>query len=204
MAGPSLLLAYGCARLVDGLDGAHGPGPAWTVGHGFFLVGLILFGVLMFGLRRLVPGSATPRRLLAAIACGLGALGIAAFVRVVVLDLAIGSRATDHADMARVSARIGNFPGVPEEVDDLGPMLFMVGLLTLLIQLALLRPRRLPWWSPVLAAAAFLAVTADLDLLPLAGLLFLVALTPLVSRQPSSLPGAPRIGTSGNHLTSPE
>ena len=49
---PALVTAYGLARLIDGIDGSKGPGPAWTIGHLFFLVALALFGVAMVGTER--------------------------------------------------------------------------------------------------------------------------------------------------------
>lgn len=41
------------------------------------------------------------------------------------------------------------------------------------------RPRRLPSWSPALAFVFFLLITVNLDLLPLAALILMAALTPL-------------------------
>ena len=50
IGGPLFLLAYGLLRLVDGLDGSHGPGWAWNVGHAFFLVAFLMFGALVWKL----------------------------------------------------------------------------------------------------------------------------------------------------------
>src|SRR3712207_3367143 len=44
VAAPTLLFGYGVVRLVDGRDGAYGPGLAWTIGHLLFLAGLVMFG----------------------------------------------------------------------------------------------------------------------------------------------------------------
>ena len=49
LAAPVLLLAYGLLRLIDGLDGIHGPGLAWTLGHLAFAAAMVLFGVLAPG-----------------------------------------------------------------------------------------------------------------------------------------------------------
>jgi hypothetical protein len=69
--------------------------------------------------------------------------------------------------------------GLPDALQLIGPLLLQVGALTLLTQLVLARPRRLPVWSPVLMFAGFLAVGADLDLLPLGALLVGAGLAPL-------------------------
>jgi hypothetical protein len=59
-----------------------------------------------------------------------------------------------------------------------GPLLFEVGLLALLVQLAVLRPRRLPVSSPVLFVGGVVLIGINLDLLPLGAALFWLALAP--------------------------
>jgi ABC-type Na+ efflux pump permease subunit len=51
LGAPAFMFGYGVTRLIDGLDGSHGPGPAWTLGHLMFLVALLLYGVVAAGLR---------------------------------------------------------------------------------------------------------------------------------------------------------
>lgn len=183
---PLLMLGYGVAHLIDGLDGIYGPGSAWTTGHLLFLVALLLlFGVL------LVMRAALPRRgAAAAIGAGavmVGAVGLLAFIRGVVIDVLVGLQANDRPAMDRLYPHYATFPGgLPRELtsafDTLGPVCLIVGLLTLSILLAVLPPRRLPWWSPVLAAAGFVVISVNLNLLLLFGVLLLVSFAPLTRR----------------------
>jgi hypothetical protein len=67
------------------------------------------------------------------------------------------------------------------------PLLFQLGILTLLIMLVTRQPRRLPWMSPLLVLVGFLLFAANLDLIPIGALLLLIGLTPLTLRR--SAPG---------------
>ena len=176
-AAPALMFGYGVLRLLDGRDGTYGPGWLWTVGHLMFLVALLLFVVVLATLRRLRGGG---RWATAALVAGL--IGLVPFVRTIVIDIVVGIRADDKPEMRQMSRDYGNTPSwLPDAaLDLLGPILFQVGLVTLLALLAFARPRLLPWWSPVAAFAGFVTVGASLDLLPLAAALFGVALFPLV------------------------
>jgi hypothetical protein len=203
IAAPALLLAYGVARLIDGLDGSYGPGPAWTIGHLLFGGGLTLFGVVLFGLRQEV----SRYRVIATAAAAVGLAGLLVFIRSVVVDLIVGFQGADRADMDRIYPRYDGFPGgLPTAfyriVDNVGPAFFILGLLTLLIQLAVVRPRRLPWWSPVLVAIGFACSTVNLDLLPAAGALMLLGLLPVGRRAGSRaaarwLNGGPGLPVAG-------
>jgi hypothetical protein len=200
VAAPALMAAYGVVRLVDGLDGSHGPGLAWTVGHGMFLLAMLLFGVVVVGLRRQVPATTPARRLVSRAATALGLAGVVAFVRVIVLDLVVGFRAADHAEMSRLSDEVEHYPGllpgaVYEAAYELGPLLFLVGLLTLVVQLAVLHPRRLPPWAPILLVLGFAVIVVDLNLLPLGGALLGLALAPLARAAHA------RTGTSSRDAT---
>ncbi len=183
LTAPALLLAYGVTRLIDGLDDSYGPGPAWTIGHLFFLAGMVLFGVVLVGLCR-----QTPRlRVIAIGAAIVGVVGLLAFVRGIMIDLIVGFRGIDRADMDRIYPRYDGWPGgMPTAFtavfDNVGPALFIVGLLALTLQLAIVRPRRLPWWSPLLVALGFALITVDLDLMPVAGAVLLLALLPMARR----------------------
>lgn len=174
---PALVTAYGLARLIDGIDGSKGPGPAWTIGHLFFLVALALFGVAMVGLWR------ERRRWFTVAALVAGIVGVVAMARVVVVDIVVARGAADRAEMEREYPTYDDFPGLPDGLggvlDAVGGVLFPLGLVVLLVHLAAVR--RLPWWSPVLATAGFAVILATLDLLPLAGVLLLVALVPMVT-----------------------
>jgi hypothetical protein len=183
VAAPALLFGYGVIRLFDGLDGEYGPGLAWTIGHLLFLSGIVLFGVVIVRLGRLVPATTTARRVTASVAVAIALAGVVAFVRVFVLDLVVGFLAADNAEMHMVRDDIGDFPSIlPEAVWDLGPLLFMVGLLTLTVQLAVLHPRCLAAWSPVIIIVGFLCIMVNLNLLPVGAALFGLALAPVAWR----------------------
>ena len=183
VAAPALMFGYGVVRLFDGLDGEYGPGLAWTNGHLLFLAGMVLFGVVIVQLGRLVPITTTARQVTASVAVALALAGVVAFARVIVLDLVVGFLAADNAEMRMIRDSIGDFPGIlPEAVWDLGPLLFMVGLLTLTVQLAVLHPRRLAAWSPVMVAVGFLCIMVNLNLLPVGAALFGLALAPVAWR----------------------
>lgn len=164
LTGPLCLLAYGLLRLVDGLDGSHGPGVAWDVGHAFFLAAFLTFGVLLVALRDLVPVRTPAHRATAVAAMLAGLVGVAAFLRVILGDL---------------FPRLDGVAELPAVLEVAGPLLFQVGTVGLLAMLATLQPRRVPWWSPVLVFAGFLPIAVNLDLLPVAALMFLVGLSPL-------------------------
>ena len=74
---------------------------------------------------------------------------------------------------------IGNRPGIlPSAVWNLGPILFEVGLIVLAVQLAVLHPRRLAYWSPALIVIGFVCIMINLNLLPVGAALFVLALAP--------------------------
>ncbi|HEY1487547.1 MAG TPA: hypothetical protein VGF84_15685 [Micromonosporaceae bacterium] len=180
---PALIIAYGVARLIDGLDGTHGPGPAWTIGHLFFLAGLLLFGVAMIGLRNRVERG----RIVATVAATAGLVGLVAFVRTTLIDLIVGFQGVDRAGMNRIYPRYDGWPGglptgLTDALGNVGPALFLLGLLTLTILLVAARPAMWSWWSPVLVAIGFAAISVNLDLLPVGGAALLLALLPAYRR----------------------
>ncbi|MEO3782827.1 hypothetical protein ABGB12_05850 [Actinocorallia sp. B10E7] len=178
---PVLLLLYGILRLVDGLDGDRGPGLAWNLGHTFFLAAFVLFGVLIVGLRRLVR-EAAGSRIVADPATAAGLIGVAGFLWVILCDL---------------FERLEDAAPLPDPLYAAGPLLFQLGLLTLMVQLTAARPRLLPAWSPVLVFLGFLLIAVNLDLLPLGAVFIAGGLFPLVPR-PALLPDRTgRTGASG-------
>ncbi|BCL15426.1 hypothetical protein [Micromonospora sagamiensis] len=179
VAAPLLLLGYGLLRLVDGLDGHRDKGGwEWNVGHVLFLLGILVFAALLVQLRGLL-GTRSPRAVRARtarhpaarsprngavpdVATMAGLAGAVAFVWVIVGDL---------------------FPRFAEAVEtpDLvflgGPLLFQLGLLTLLV--LAVRARMAPVWGPPLVLAGFVAIAVSLDLLPVGAALVLAGLAPL-------------------------
>lgn len=156
IAAPALMLGYGVLRWVDGLDGTRHNGPAWTAGHIMFFLGIVLFTVQAFGLARLArdrPGVAVP-------ALTATVVGAACFLWVIAGDL---FRSFDHPLWPWL-----NGPG---------PALFVIGMVTLLGIQAV--RRRVPYWSPAVFLLGFLAVDIDLDLLPWASTLILIASVPV-------------------------
>ncbi|WP_377322958.1 hypothetical protein ACFJIY_26185 [Pimelobacter simplex] len=161
---PVALLVYAGCRWLDGRDGVHGPGLWWNLGHVGFLVSWIAFAAVAVGMAARLRG--TPRAAL----WGTGAAtatvaGIAAFTWVTLTDL---------------------FPAWPELASPLraiGPLLFLAGLVVLLGLTARSQHRR-GWYAfPLLALAATVIVSADLDLLPVSAVLFGAALAPTLVRQ---------------------
>lgn len=164
LAGPVLLMLYGVLRLIDGLDGGHGPGPAWNLGHALFFIAFVLLGVLTAGMWQLVPTVTVVKRIVAGVAMLLGLFGAGCFLWVILGDLFAGFR--DAAPL-------------PDVLEMIGPLLFQIGVLTLLVMLATTRPRRLPVWSPPLVLVGFLVFAANLDLIPIGAVLVLAGLAPL-------------------------
>ncbi|WP_091601615.1 hypothetical protein [Micromonospora mirobrigensis] len=170
-----LLLAYGLLRLLDGLDGHRDKdGWAWNLGHTLFLLGVVLFGFLMVGLRAVLRDGSRRRRTLADVATVAGLVGAVGFGWVILGDLFAGfADAVDTPDLVLFG----------------GPLLFELGLLTLLTLAATARPRLLPAWAPVLVLAGFVAIAVNLDLLPIGAALVLAGLLPI---SPPARTGAAR------------
>ncbi|MGK5551886.1 hypothetical protein ACSNOI_09760 [Actinomadura kijaniata] len=181
---PALMLVYGVVRLIDGRDGQHGPGPAWTVGHLIFLGSLLLYGGVIAGLYDRVRAA---HRVTAGVTAAVAAFGLVTFVRVAVVDIVVGLQAANPAEKSVLADRYADAPAVlPQAVYEIGPVFFMLGLLALLVQFAIVTPGRkaVAALSPVLVVLGFVAITLDLDLLPAGAALIWIALA-LVTREPS-------------------
>jgi hypothetical protein len=176
VAAPVLLFVYGVLRLIDGVDGHHGPGFAWNVGHAAFFVAMVLFGFLVLGLRQLVSAGRVRRLANAATVAGIA--GVACFLWVILGDLL---------------PDFGDALPVPDPVQLVGPLLFQFGTLALLVVLAAGHSRRLPVWSPVLVFAGFASFAVNLDLIPVGAALVLAGLAPLARHPggPGTSAGAP-------------
>ncbi|MFD7085131.1 hypothetical protein [Streptomyces sp. NPDC059918] len=174
-AGPLCMTAYGLIRLTDG---EHGPGLAWSSGHLFFLAAVACFLPVVLGMRRLAAAGRGPGgRRLAGAGAVTALLGMAAVAAQAVIDLVAGFLSEDREAMREIFRRVKSHAGVEPVVYTVGPLLFYVGLLMLLTQLAALR--RTAAWRPLAVVAGIVATSISLDLLPPAGLLFLLAFAPL-------------------------
>jgi hypothetical protein len=169
LAAPTLLLLYGVLLLIDGSDGQHNRGLAWNLGHTLFFIAFVLLGVLTVGLRQLVPATKDWTRTVANLAMVAGLIGIACFLWGILGDL---------------FPDVHHSAPVPHAFQLIGPPLFQIGLLTLLIMLVIARPRRVPIWSPVLILVGFLLFAINLDLIPVGSLLLLAGLAPLAGARP--------------------
>jgi len=176
---PALMIVYGLVRLLDGLDGQYGPGLLWTLGHLAFLVALFLFGFVVFAARRMIGGG-----MVATIATVVGVAGLVCSIAQIGIDIVVGLAADDKAAMRQMFGEVQDVPGVALAVYGPGPALFYVGLLTLFVHLAVVRA--VAPWAPVALLLAIGLAVASLDLLPVAGLLILVALMALARRAPAA------------------
>lgn len=173
LAAPLLVLAYGVFRIIDGFDGERGPGPAWTIGHLAFLAALALF----IGIFRQLRDMIGPRARITAVVATLGALALFGQFSV---DVVAGFLADDHAGMAAITREVRTTPGVSALIYDLGPYLFYVGQLVLVVQLA--TSRQVKAWTPLLVLADLAMPFIDKDLIPLGAVLMVVSFLPLAKR----------------------
>lgn len=178
---PLLILAYGAIRLTDP---DHGPGPVWTTGHLALTAAMLLFVPVFARLGALARPDAGPAgRLSAGAATVLGLAGTLAVTVQACIDLYAGFRATDRPGMERLFEQVQSHPGVMPAVYGVGPLLFYVGLIWILVQLS--ARRRVSLWSPLAAVAGTATAAAGgLDLMPLAAALFCASLAPLARRRP--------------------
>jgi hypothetical protein len=166
IAAPVLVLVYGVFRIFDGFDGERGPGFAWTAGHLAFLGALVAFVVVFRRMRDALGPRGTP----AAVVATAGAVALFGQFGV---DVVVGLLADDHAGMAAMARRVGAVPGVGPFFYDLGPYLFYVGQLVLVVQLALARLAKA--WTPVLVLVDLVLPLVDKDLIPVGAVFLLVS-----------------------------
>jgi protein-S-isoprenylcysteine O-methyltransferase Ste14 len=174
VAAPVLLLLYGLLRFSDNSDGRRGSGLAWNLGHTLFFVAFVLLAILAVGLRQLLVSSAAPiKSIIASLAAGVAVLGAACFLWVILGDL---------------FERFAAAAPLPDQLMTAGPLLFQLGTLTLLTQLAITQPRRLPLWCPLLVLLGFVAIAANDNLLPVAAVLLIAGLAPIALARRSAIP----------------
>ena len=155
LSAPLLLLLYGILRFFGSLDGHTRGGWTWTVGHLAFFLGMTLFAALAAVLWERA-------KVLSTIGVAASVFGVGCFLWVIAGDLNAGFR--------------DRFP-LPSALETAGPLCFLLGMILLLsIRVA---DGRVPWWSPALFLAGFLAISVNLDLLPLAAVVVLVSMVPV-------------------------
>lgn len=181
LAAPLAMTAYGIARIIGRLDGHYGPGPDWQIAHLLGLAGMILFVPVILGLRRQLG---TGRNLVT----GITLIGLATTVVQFGADMLLALAATDRDDLRRLQQDFAALPAVQPTVYDVGPLLFFLGIVAMATMAAI--SHRLPWWSPATMLVAVLLPVADLNLMPLTGLLMLAALLPLRTDTTSARPVA--------------
>ncbi|WP_109778777.1 hypothetical protein [Streptomyces sp. CG 926] len=187
ISAPLCMLVYGAVRLGDP---DHGPGLAWTTGHLFLLAGVLQFALILPALHRMTGPARGAARLGAGAATLLGLAGTLAVAAQATIDLVVGFRSADRPEMTRLFEEIQSHPGVLPAVYTVGPTLFYVGLLWLLVHLAV--QRRVSPWRPVMVVLGTATSAVSLDLLPLGALFFTAALLPRAL--PLTAPRAQRLG----------
>ncbi|MFF0370978.1 hypothetical protein [Micromonospora sp. NPDC005087] len=184
IAAPVLVMGYGIIRLVDGLDGIRGPGPAWTIGHLAFIGALIAFISAFWQMRRMAGG-----RVLATLSATAGTLGALALITQFSIDIAAGFLATDNYGMSMIVHQVRTLPGVSQLAYDFGPYAFYLGQLVLVVLLAV--QRRVKLWTPGLVLADLATPFIDKDLIPLGAVLLLVSFLPLARGTTAATPANP-------------
>ncbi|WP_181957791.1 hypothetical protein, partial [Nonomuraea longispora] len=176
---PLLVLAYGVIRIVDGFDGSRGPGPAWTIGHIAFLAALALFIVIFRDMWRILG-----RTRLATAQLAVGIAGIACAATQFLIDIAIGFMAADHAAMGPLFEQVQAVPGAQPVIYDVGPFLFYVAQLALVVHLA--ARRQVTLWTPALVTVDLALPLIDKDLMSVGAFFLLVSFWPLARRSTSA------------------
>lgn len=186
LAAPGFLFAYGVCYLLDGLQGFHGPGLYWTVGHVFFVLAFIAFIIAAWELGGRAGDGAMGR--FAAGAAFLTITGAAVFVRVGGIDLVTGILAPNHGAMAPISAQLNEWPDAALLYWwRLGPLVFQAGLMSLLVIMVFVG--RLPWWSPIAVLLGFLAIAYSLNLLVIGAASIGIGFFPIIRRNIEPRPG---------------
>lgn len=173
IAAPVFLLLYGLMGL---LGGEPGPGIGWTMGHLLFLVGMLLYVLVVAELRR--QAHTTGWRIWAAnVTTAIAWLGLAAFLVQIFLDLTVGLQSANRAAMSAAFDRVQAIPGVELTVYILGPILFSVAMVVFAALLAV--GRRIAVASAVLISMGSLLPAISVGLIPVAAICVLAGLAPL-------------------------
>jgi hypothetical protein len=178
LAAPLAMTAYGITRIIGKLDGHYGPGADWQLAHLFGLAGMLLFVPVVLALRDPLPSGALRNAV-----TGITLTGLAATIIQFSADMLLALAAADRTELQTLQRDFSDLPGVRLAVYDLGPLLFFLGIVAMATLTA--RARHLPRWSPAVMLVAVILPAADLNLMPLTGLLMLAALLPLKTPAPS-------------------
>jgi hypothetical protein len=161
LTAPMLLFAHGILRWIDDLGGHGGSGVLWFLAQAALVASALSFAGVAVGLRRLLGGGAMVT--LAAAATLLGAL------------------LTTWVALASGIGGVAALQVAPTGVVAIGPALLVAGLLVVLAPFAtagLLSTRHFG-----LVAVGGLVAIAPVDLIPLAALLVLIGIEPLLARR---------------------
>jgi hypothetical protein len=191
LAAPVLLGAYGVIRIIDGLDGSRGPGPAWTIGHLAFLAAMVLFVPVFLAMRRMAG-----RGVFATASTVAGLAGVAALFAQFTIDIVVGFLASDRAGMGELFDRVQAVPGVSPVVYVGGPILFYLGQLALVIQLA--AGRRVRFWTPLLVLVDLILPFVDKNLIPIGATLLLISFIPLARQSAQTATARGTGGAAGS------
>ncbi|MEU5865439.1 hypothetical protein ABZ815_30015 [Nonomuraea sp. NPDC047529] len=179
LAAPLLTFTYGVIRILDGLDGTRGPGPAWTTGHLAFIAAMAMFVSVFVQLRRLAGGN-----LLSTVIMWVAITGALALTGQFTVDIVAGFAADDHYAMSMITKEVHSIPVISLAIYDVGPYLFYLGQLALIIQLAVMR--RVKVWTPVLVMTDLMMPFIDKDLIPLGAIVLFISFAPLARRPRNS------------------
>ncbi|MFD1535620.1 hypothetical protein [Nonomuraea guangzhouensis] len=156
-AGPAAFL--GGWLLMRPIGGDLVPGPWWTAAHAVWLLGFLLFGVMVLELRRMAAPATGRQKAAVGAATGVALFSVLANVAQLVIDLVAGFTSADGAAMRVFFDQVRGYPGVDLVVYSVGAQLFFVALLVLAGIMAVLR-RATSLSAVVLAAGVVVMAVA--------------------------------------------
>ncbi|MCA2226506.1 hypothetical protein [Nonomuraea aurantiaca] len=153
-AGPAAFL--GGWLLMRPIGGDLMPGPWWTAAHAVWLLGFLLFGVMVLELRRMAAPTTRGQKAAVWAVTGVALFSVLANVAQLVIDLVAGFTSADGEAMRAVFDQVQGYPGVELVVYSVGAQLFFVALLVLAGIMAVLR--RVTSLSAVVVAAGLVVL----------------------------------------------
>lgn len=85
--------------------------PLWTGAHVLYLIGYLAFGVVLVDLWRRARVGEPSRRVAVDVLAVVGAVGLVAMLGQMVIDLLVGFRARERAEMSAISRSYHDLPG---------------------------------------------------------------------------------------------